>query len=140
MSQEIQTKFQWNGAEFEFDVRDADQSERLEKAVDDLNEAEKARPKDGKASEQIRYQCDMLKAFFDTCLGEGAGVAICTEKSRIDLCYDPYDAFLKMIRTQKTYISDKGNTFRQYSNRQQRRHPQNPGQNTKYQNGPHPVK
>ncbi len=136
MSQEVRTTFRWNDKEFEFDIRDADQAELLEKAVNDLSAAEKSRPKDGTASQQIRYQCDMLKKFFDTCLGKGAGIAICTDKSKVDLCYDPYEAFLDMVRSQKRYISDKGNTFRQYSNRNQRRHPQNPGQNKKHGNGP----
>ena len=134
MSQEVQTTFKWNDNEFDFDARDADDAERLEKAVDDLNEAEKAAPKDGKSSELIRSHCKMIKDFFDTCLGEGAGVLICGEKNRINECYEAYDAFLKMVRGQKNYITDKGNTFRQYSNRAQRRQPQNPGQNQKAPN------
>ena len=135
MSQEIQTKFQWNDHEFEFDTRDADDAEKLEKAVEMLQEAERDMKKDVSSSELIRYQCGMIKGFFDICLGEGAGTAICSEKNKIDLCYEPYEAFLKMTRGQKTYLTDKGNTFRQYSNRNQRRHPQNPGMNAKGQNG-----
>ncbi len=131
MSQEVKTKFRWNDAEYEFDTRDADCAELLEKAVADMTTAEKERPKDGTASSQIRYQCDMIKAFFDTCLGPGAGIAICTEKSKVDICYEAYQAFINLARDQKRYITDKGNTFRQYSNRNQRRHPQNPGQNKK---------
>lgn len=134
MSQEVQTLFKWNDNEFEFDTRDADDAERLEKAVDAIQKAEKAMPKDGKTSDLIRLQCSMIKDFFDTCLGEGSGVLICTEKNRLDLHYEAYEAFLRMVRGQKNYITDKGNTFRQYSNREQRRHPQNPGQNQKAPN------
>ena len=139
MSQEIRTKFSWNGNDYAFDVRDADDSEKLEKAVTDLTAAEKNSPKNGTASSIIRYQCRMIKNFFDTCLGKGAGEAICTTKNAIDLCYEPYDEFLRMCNDQKRYINDKTNVFRQYSNRDQRRHPQNPGQNRKYV-GPKPVK
>ena len=136
MSQEIQTKFKWNDKEYEFDTRDADDAEKLEKAVEMLQDAEKTMGKDGNGSELIRIQCNVIKRFFDICLGEGAGVEICTEKSKINICYEAYDVFLKMVRGQKSYITDKGNTFRQYSNRAQRRHPQNPGMNAKGQNGP----
>lgn len=136
MSQEIINKFVWNDHEYYFDVRDADDSERFENAIANMTEAEKNIPKDGKSSSIIRAQCDMIKKFFDDCFGEGAGNEICTERSRLDLCYDPYVAFLNIVKTQKNYITDKGNTFRQYSNRDQRRHPQNPGQNTKF-NNPH---
>lgn len=131
MSQEIRTKFIWNEHEYEFDTRDAEDSEKLEKAVDAMREMENKAPKDGKGSDNIRFQCDMIKHFFDICLGDGAGEAICTSKSKIDLCYEPYEAFLKMVGAQKSYITDKGNTFRQYSNRTQRRNPQNPGMNAK---------
>ena len=134
MSQETINKFVWNENEYFFDVRDADDSARFETAIEHMNEAEKSIPKDGKMSDIIRTQCDMLKTFFDECLGDGAGNAICTEKNRIDLCYDPYVAFLNVIKEQKNYITDKVNAFRQYSNRDQRRHPQNPGQNKKYGN------
>lgn len=139
MSQEIINKFVWNDHEYYFDVRDAEYSELFENAIANMTEAEKNLPKDGKSSVIIRAQCDMLKKFFDECLGEGAGAEICSERSRIDLCYDAYVAFLNIVKSQKNYIIDKGNTFRQYSNREQRRHPQNPGQNQKY-SGPKVVK
>ena len=133
MSQETINKFTWNDHEYFFDVRDADDSARFETAIEHMNVEEKSIPKEGKMSDIIRAQCTMIKKFFDECLGAGAGDAICTEKSRLDLCYDPYVAFLEVIKVQKNYIADKGNAFRQYSNRDQRRHPQNPGykQNTR---------
>ena len=121
MSLEIITKFEYNGVEYEFDARDADDAEKLEMALEGLSAAEKAAPKDGKSSSTIRAHCKMLKEFFDTCLGEGAGDAICTEKSNIIICYDAYDKFLGMIKTQKDSIVNAKNTFAKYSNRQQRR-------------------
>lgn len=139
MSQEIINTFSWNDHEFIFDVRDADDAARFETAIENMSKAEKELKKDGKTSDIIRAQCAMLKKFFDECLGDGAGNAICTEKSRLDLCYEPYVAFLNVIRAQKGYITDKGNAFRQYSNREQRRHPQNPGYNQKF-GGPKAVK
>ena len=121
MSQEVKTKFEYNGASYEFDVRDADQSEVFEDAIAKMEEEEKALPKDGKASAIIRAQCTMLKKFFDRVLGEGAGNALCTEKSNISVCYDAYEQFLLMVREQKDDIIGAKNVFAKYSNRQQRR-------------------
>ena len=123
MSQEVNTVFRYNGQEYTFDSRDADDMERFENALDVMKEWE-AKPRVGKASELQRDQCNMLKRFFDDCLGEGAGEKICTEKSNVSLCYDAYTAFLKMVKIQKQSVDQIVNTYRQYSNRQQRRHPQ----------------
>ena len=121
MSQLIETKFEYNEASYEFDVRDADQSERLEKALDAMKECEKKNPKDGKASAIIRAQCNMIKRFFDDVFGDGAGNAVCTEKSNLQVCYDAYEKFLLMVREQKESIVGMTNVFAKYSNRQQRR-------------------
>lgn len=121
MSQNIETKFKYNGAEYEFDVRDADDAEKFEAAINAMKEAEKEAPKTGKTSEIIRAQCKMLKDFFDGCLGEGAGVAICTDKSNISAHYAAYEHFLNYIKAQKDDILSAKNTFAKYSNRQQRR-------------------
>jgi hypothetical protein len=121
MSQNIETKFKYNGAEYDFDVRDADDAEKFEAAIDAMKEAEKEVPKTGKTSEIIRAQCKMLKDFFDACLGAGAGVAICTDKSNISAHYAAYENFLNYIKAQKDDILSAKNTFAKYSNRQQRR-------------------
>ena len=121
MSQNIETKFKYNGAEYDFDVRDADDAEKFEAAIDAMKEAEKEVPKTGKTSEIIRAQCKMLKNFFDACLGAGAGVAICTDKSNISAHYAAYEQFLTYIKAQKDDILSAKNTFAKYSNRQQRR-------------------
>ena len=121
MSQEVKTVFEYNGASYEIDIRDADQSEKFENALALMDKEEKEIPKTGKASEIIRAQCKMLKAFFDRVFGEGAGDAICTEKSNISVCYAAYDAFLKLLMQQKADILQSKNVFAKYSNRAQRR-------------------
>ena len=120
MSQ-INTTFKYNGAEYNFDARDADDAEKLEEALKVMGETEKSAPKVGKTSELIRVQCAMLKAFFDDCLGEGAGVALCSEKNNISAHYAAYEQFLNFIKVQKDDILSAKNTFAKYSNRQQRR-------------------
>lgn len=121
MSQEINTSFKYNGVEYEFDVRDADDAERFENALDTMRAEEKKLPKTGRASEIIKAQCKMIKNFFDNCLGKGAGVAICSEKNNISDHYAAYESFLIMVRAQKDDILSAKNTFAKYSNRTQRR-------------------
>lgn len=121
MSQDVITVFEHNGVKYEFDIRDADTSELFEDALDKLQAAEKELPKEGRLSTIYRAQCNMLKDFFDTLFGEGAGVALCTEKSNISLCYNAYYALLDVVRTQKDDILETKNTFSRYSNRQQQK-------------------
>lgn len=121
MSQSINTVFKHNGAEYEFDIRDADDSERFENAIEKMKSVEKGLSKIGKGSEIIRGQCKMLKDFFDDVLGNGAGAALCTEKDNLSLCYQAYELFLEMVRAQKEDIIKAKNTFLKYSNREQRR-------------------
>lgn len=131
------TKFSYNGCEYEYDVRDAETAEKFEAAVQRVQVADKNMPKDGKASSQIRYQCGIIKNFFDDCLEPGAGTAICGERDNFGICMEAYTAFLNMIKLQKSEIVRMSSTFGQYSNRQQQRHPQN-GKNGG--NKPNPAK
>lgn len=115
MSQEINTVFCHNGQEYHFDARDAEDMGRFESALEVLGTREKETPKTGKASEILRHNADMVKEFFDNCLGSGAGNAICTEKSNIGLCYDAYTAFIAMVAQQKDSVLSASNTIRQYA-------------------------
>ncbi len=120
MSQ-AETIFRYNGAEYEFDVADAESSERLETALANMDKAEKAAPRDGKVSAIIRAHCKLIKAFFDDCFGEGAGEAVCGTKDNVNECYAAYDAFLKMVSVQRAGIVSAKNTFAKYSNRSRRK-------------------
>ena len=115
------TVFEHNGASYEFDFRDAEDAERFEKAVEELKKAEKAIKKDGSASEMIKGHCQMLKAFFNVCLCDGAGNAVCGSRNNITACYEAYDAFLSFVNAQKDDVISAKNVFAKYSNRQQRR-------------------
>ena len=71
-----QKKWQINGKEFELDLTDADAVERYENAFEDMADAEKLIPKDGKASERIRACCSLFEKLFDTIFGEGTSEQI----------------------------------------------------------------
>lgn len=136
MSQEVITTFKFRDAEVEFDIADADSSDRFEQAVKKMAEDEKGLPKTGKLSTIYRAQCKLIKDFFDGCVGPGTGDKICTKADNVRICYDAYDEFLKFVSAQKSGIMSYKDVFSKYSNREQRRHPQNPGQNQKHGSRP----
>ena len=122
MSQ-INYTFEYNGLSYDFDIRDAENSEKLEEAVDQLREAEKSVPKTGKLSAIYKATCEMLRNFFDTLFGEGEGVKICGERMHVTAHYDAYKAFLEFVSPQRENVMSYSSVFSQYSNRQQRRAP-----------------
>lgn len=115
------TIFRYNEKEYEFDIADADFSEKYEHAYEFMSETEKNIPKDGKLSDMYRSQCAMIKRFLDDCLEEGAGEALCGERNNITLCYNAYGAFLDFVSAQRESVLSIKNTFSKYSNRAQRR-------------------
>lgn len=121
MSQKIETIFKYNGKEYEFDVSDAECTEKLEAAADKMREEESKIPKTGLASEIIKAQCNLIKNYFDNCLGEGKGNEICTEKNKLSVCYDAHESFLLFVKAQNSALMQKKNSFSSFSNRQQRR-------------------
>lgn len=117
------TEFEYNGYAFAFDIRDADDADRYENALAVLQDAEKNMKRDGKATDLIRYQCDMIKQFFNVALNEdGAGEKVCTERDNFMVCVKAYEAFLDYLKMQKDEMHEVTNDFMQsVGNREQRR-------------------
>lgn len=136
MSQ-IETVFRWNDKEYPFDIRDAEDAEKFEKATEDIQDLSQKMKHDGRASEMIRTQCTAIKQFFTTCFDEKQAVEICGEKARLDAHYAPYAAFCEIVASQRRYFTESRNAFMQFSNRQQRRHP---GNNQNGKNHQYPKK
>ena len=120
MSQ-INNTFEYNGVSYEFDIRDAENSEKFEEAVAQMRETDKNLPKTGKLSTIYRATCEMLRNFFDYIFGEGEGVKICGERFHVTAHYDAYKAFLDFVEPQRGNVMSYSGVFSQYSNRQQRR-------------------
>lgn len=124
MSQTIMTTFCFNNAEYPFDVRDAEDAEKMETATENMQKAEKEAPKDGKTSAILKLHCTLIKNYFDDIFGKDAGVKICGERNNLNAHYEAYDAFLNLVRVQKDALVARGNSYKKYSNREQRRHPE----------------
>lgn len=126
MSQiEVTTLFHWNGKEYPFDIRDADDAEKFENASADMTKEAATLEKTGKVSNMIRAQCKLMRDFFVTCFDEQTATEILGEKDNLDKHYAAYTAFCGMVSEQRDYFVRVRNTFSQFSNRQQRRHPNN---------------
>lgn len=116
-----QTNFEFNGQSYPFDAMDADDFERLENAVEHLQNDEKKLPMAGKQSDIIRATVEMFRRFLDTALGDGAGAAI-IQKTSVTVAVDAYAAFLGFCNDQKTSASSSASALNQYGpNRAQRR-------------------
>lgn len=120
-----QSVFSYNGVEYEFETFDADCAEKLEEAMGGLKKAEQNIPKTGSISVLVKAQCKMLRDFFDTIFGAGAGTKICGEKDSFNNCKNAYVSFLGFVDEQKQdYVSNMNGIREKYSaNRAQRRHP-----------------
>lgn len=121
MSQENKTVFEYNGYEYEFDIADADYSEKYEVAIEAMAKEEKEIPKAGKLSEIYRAQCGMIKRFFDNVFVEGAGANVCGARDNVTKCYDAYLAFIEFVKAQRDGVIEAKNSLSKYSNRAQRR-------------------
>ena len=117
MSHNNDNIFEYNGYTFEYDLADADDSEKYEKAIEIMGEEEKNLPKAGKLSEIYRAQCKMIKTFFDNVLGDGAGDKVCGVKDNVSNCYTAYTDFLDFVASQRDRVLSVKNTLSKYSNR-----------------------
>ena len=117
MSQNNEKIFEYNGYSFEYDIADADDSEKFESAIDVMSKEEKNLPKDGRLSVIYKAQCGMIKTFFDNVLGEGAGTKVCGEKNNVTDCYNAYTAFLGYVKNQRDNVLSIKNTLAKYTNR-----------------------
>lgn len=122
MSQKI---WEVNGLSLELDLDDADVMERYEKAFDAMSEEEKALPKDGKGSEQIRAYCQMFRTLYDNIFGKGTAEKIFKGVPTSASAYDDiYFSFLDAVKKIKTAtIQSRAERLAKYrpANRQQKR-------------------
>lgn len=117
------TIWRYNGVELKLDVQDIDTIERYEQAFADLEEDEKAIPKDGLKSVRIRAYCRMFRKLFNALFGEGTDVKMFGEKDNARVMTECYDDFLQFVSLQHAAFAEVQNHIvTKYSaNRAQRR-------------------
>lgn len=114
-----------NGYEFELDIGDAEYAEKVEKALANLEKAEKSMKRDGGITERILAYDAMFRSFYDDLFGPGGGDDVLGEKRSIAHCNEVYDRFLDFINKQgKSFEAQRAAISTKYAytgNRAQRR-------------------
>lgn len=113
------SQWKFNDFETEIDFTDADFLEKFENCYQKLLEDSKTVPKVGKTSAIIRYQCEILDAFFDSVFGIGASKKMFGEKKSLDLRMQAADLLYETNNKERNRYNTITNKYR--PNRKQRR-------------------
>lgn len=106
----MQTVWNINGMEFQFDLSEADTAERYESGIQRIGNMDLPNPKDSLTA-YIRAYCRQFREFYNFMLGDGAGDQIfATVKDSISAYNAVYKEFLAFIQQQSESLSDE---FRQ---------------------------
>lgn len=89
-------KFKIYGEEFELDFLDADEMERVEAAIENVQSQNKAEAYEGLTqSQMIRKQCGIIFGFFDEVFGEGTHKRIFKGKCNLVMALNSFEEFIK---------------------------------------------
>lgn len=88
-----------NNLELEFDIFDLENSEKYEKAFEQMSAEEKAIKRDGKMSEFIRSYCDMYYHLFENLFGKETAEKLC-KRYNSNEWEQVYGSFLDYIQSQ----------------------------------------
>lgn len=88
-----------NNLELEFDIFDLENSEKYEKAFEEMIAEEKAIKRDGKMSEFIRSYCDMYYHLFENLFGKETADKMCKRYNSNEWEH-VYGSFLDYIQSQ----------------------------------------
>lgn len=89
-------KFKIYGEEFELDFMDADEMERVEAAIENVQSQNKAEAYEGLTqSQMIRKQCGIIFGFFDEVFGDGAHKRIFKGKCNLVMALNSFEEFIK---------------------------------------------
>lgn len=88
-----------NDLELEFDIFDLENSEKYEKAFEQMSAEEKSIKRDGKMSEFIRSYCDMYYHLFENLFGKEIADKLC-KRYNSNEWENVYASFLDYIQSQ----------------------------------------
>lgn len=89
-------KFKIYGEEFELDFYDADEMERIEAAIENVQSRNEIAAYEGLTqSQMIRKQCGIVFDFFDEVFGEGAHKRIFKGKCNLVMALNSFEQFIQ---------------------------------------------
>lgn len=113
-------KFKIYDAEVELDFLDADEMERVEAALNRVQDRNKAAAYEGlKQSEMIRTQCGIIFDFFDEVFGDGTHKRIFGNKCNLIQALKAFEAFNAAKNSSTDEVRELGKKYN--ANRAQRR-------------------
>lgn len=96
----------WNGTEYPFDISESESMARMCSGLNVLREDIGALG-GANASDTLRSQCQIIRRFFDTVLGEGTGEAVCGEAFSADAHTTAYMEFILFVNAQVSAFREK---------------------------------
>lgn len=96
-----------NDVELEFDLMDADDAEKFEKEIKDLQakeDTEKVKAKNYTMAESIRKQCNLVFDFFDALFGEGTAKKLFGDKTNYRSCMEALAQVMEYAAKQTTEL------------------------------------
>lgn len=96
-----------NGLALPLDLEDVATVERLESALAQMAEDEKAIPDDGKISVRLRAYCMMYHPLYDTVFGDGTSEKLFGDRLNAAEHDAVYESFLDFMRTQTTATAER---------------------------------
>lgn len=96
------------GVDLELDVFDANVFETYEAAVNEVSRkvTENDELEGQKTSQKLRFQCTMIKEFFDEVFGPGTSDKLFHGKDNIKDCIDAYLAVIKKFNEEAVELSE----------------------------------
>lgn len=104
-----------NGLSIEFDIEDLETAEKLDKALIELQKAEKSTPKGSTMAESIKIYCKTLENFFISIFGDETTKQIFSGVKINQRLYDEiFMSFCDLVDEQKIKREERSKRFQRY--------------------------
>ena len=98
----------WNGTEYPFDISESESMARMCEGLNALRgDIGMLGGEAVSASDTLREQCQIIRRFFDTVFGDGAGEAVCGEAYSADAHTTAYMEFILFVNAQVSAFREK---------------------------------
>ncbi len=101
--------WQYNGANYPFDISESENVDRMHQGLNALRGDIRhlGTPGEGDTGAALKEQCLIIRRFFDTVLGDGCGETICGTAFSADAHTTAYVAFIGFVNEQVTAFREK---------------------------------
>ena len=90
-----------NGVDLDLDVLDADTTERVDAAMDEVLRSAAEIPADRSEADKIRLLCGVIRRCFDAVFGTGTAERALGQKNNLGVCTDAFIELSRAVRAQR---------------------------------------